>query len=68
MLADAGHAGLSLTLSTYAATSTMPDIQKLTETIGAFWAAIGVDVDAERRRRRHDTCRSSATSSSRARA
>jgi ABC-type transport system substrate-binding protein len=45
MLADAGHAGMSVTLSTYAATSTVPDIQKLTETIGAFWSAIGVNVE-----------------------
>jgi peptide/nickel transport system substrate-binding protein len=45
LLADAGHSNLSLTLSTYAATSTVPDIQKLTETIAAFWSAIGVNAE-----------------------
>ena len=43
MLAAAGQSNLSLQLSTYAATSTVPDIQKLTETIAAFWSAIGVN-------------------------
>jgi peptide/nickel transport system substrate-binding protein len=42
LLADAGHSDLSLTLNTYAATSTVPDIQKLAETIIAFWSAVGV--------------------------
>ena len=65
LLADAGQSDLSLTLSTYAATSTLPDIQKLSETIIAFWSAIGVDATLERRGRGDVPARSSATSSSR---
>ncbi len=42
LLAEAGQSNLSFTLNTYAATSTLPDIQKLAETIIAFWSAIGV--------------------------
>ena len=38
------HAGLSLTLNSYNATSTIPDIQKLAETVASLWTAIGVDV------------------------
>ena len=45
LLADAGHSDLSLTLNTYAATSTpVPDIQKLAETIIAFWSAVGASI------------------------
>jgi len=44
LLAAAGQSNLDLQLSTYAATSTLPDIQKLMETIGAFWEQIGVKV------------------------
>ena len=42
LLAQANASNLELQLSTYAATSTLPDIQKLTETIAAFWSQIGV--------------------------
>ena len=42
LLADAGQTNLSFTLNTYAATATLPDIQKLAETIIAFWSVIGV--------------------------
>jgi peptide/nickel transport system substrate-binding protein len=42
LLATAGQQSLTLTLSTYSATSTLPDIQKLAETIIAFWSAVGV--------------------------
>jgi peptide/nickel transport system substrate-binding protein len=42
LLAQAGQSNLSLTISTYAQTSTVPDIQKLTETIASFWSQIGV--------------------------
>jgi peptide/nickel transport system substrate-binding protein len=42
LLADAGQTNLSFALNTYSATSTVPDIQKLAETIIAFWSAIGV--------------------------
>jgi len=42
LLEDAGQSNLSLTLNTYAQTSTLPDIQKLAETIIAFWSQVGV--------------------------
>jgi peptide/nickel transport system substrate-binding protein len=42
LLQTAGQTNLSLTLNTYAATSTVPDIQKLAETIIAFWGQVGV--------------------------
>ena len=42
LLATAGQSNLELQISTYAATSTVPDIQKLMETIAAFWGQIGV--------------------------
>jgi len=42
LLAEAGQSNLSITLNTYTATSTVPDIQKLAETIIAFWGQIGV--------------------------
>jgi peptide/nickel transport system substrate-binding protein len=42
LLAQAGQSNLSLTLSTYASTSTVPDIQKLGETVIAYWGQIGV--------------------------
>jgi peptide/nickel transport system substrate-binding protein len=42
LLAEAGQTNLSFTLNTYAQTSTLPDIQKLAQTIIAFWSALGV--------------------------
>jgi peptide/nickel transport system substrate-binding protein len=42
LLAAAGQSSMEISLSTYAATSTLPDIQKLTETIAAFWGQVGV--------------------------
>jgi peptide/nickel transport system substrate-binding protein len=42
LLATAGHSSLSITLSTYATTSTVPDIQKLCEAIIAYWGVVGV--------------------------
>jgi len=42
LLQEAGQTNLSFTLNTYAQTSTVPDIQKLAETIIAFWQQIGV--------------------------
>jgi peptide/nickel transport system substrate-binding protein len=42
LLATAGHSSLSITLSTYATTSTVPDIQKLCEAIIAYWGQVGV--------------------------
>lgn len=43
LLEEAGQTNLSFTLNTYSATSTLPDIQKLAETIIAFWSQIGVN-------------------------
>jgi peptide/nickel transport system substrate-binding protein len=43
LLQEAGATNLEFTLNTYAATSTVPDIQKLAETIIAFWSQIGVN-------------------------
>ncbi|MFV0523131.1 MAG: ABC transporter substrate-binding protein [Acidimicrobiales bacterium] len=43
LLAEAGYPdGFSITLNTYAQTSTLPDIQKLAETVVAFWSQVGV--------------------------
>jgi peptide/nickel transport system substrate-binding protein len=42
LLQTAGQTNLSFTLNSYAATSTLPDIQKLAQTIIAFWDQIGV--------------------------
>jgi peptide/nickel transport system substrate-binding protein len=42
LLAQAGQTAINITLNTYAQTSTVPDIQKLAETIIAFWSQVGV--------------------------
>ena len=44
LLAKAGAAGLTLTLNSYNATSTIPDVQKLAETVASLWKAIGINV------------------------
>jgi peptide/nickel transport system substrate-binding protein len=45
LLAEAGFPdGFDITLNSYAQTSTLPDVQKLTETVAAFWEQIGVRV------------------------
>ena len=43
LLAKSGNASLSLTLNSYNATSTIPDVQKLAETVASLWKAIGVE-------------------------
>ncbi|MCU1501637.1 MAG: extracellular solute-binding protein family 5 [Ilumatobacteraceae bacterium] len=42
MLAAAGAAGMSLTLNSYNATPSIPDVAKLAETIASLWNAIGI--------------------------
>jgi peptide/nickel transport system substrate-binding protein len=42
LLATAGFPDLSVTLNSYNATSTIPDIAKLAETVGSLWDQIGV--------------------------
>jgi ABC-type transport system substrate-binding protein len=42
LLAKSGNANLSLTLNAYNATSTIPDVNKLTETVASLWKEIGV--------------------------
>lgn len=42
LLAEAGKPSFDITLNTYSATATVPDIQKLAETIIAFWGQVGV--------------------------
>ena len=44
LLAKSGTGSLSLTLNSYNATSTIPDVQKLAETVASLWQAIGVNV------------------------
>ena len=44
LLAKSGNGALSLTLNSYNATSTIPDVQKLAETVASLWQAIGVNV------------------------
>lgn len=44
LLAEAGYPdGFDITLNSYAQTSTLPDVQKLAETVVAFWSQIGVN-------------------------
>ncbi|MFV0309794.1 MAG: ABC transporter substrate-binding protein, partial [Desertimonas sp.] len=43
LLEGAGHAGMSVTLHSYNATSSVPDIQKLAETVATLWRQIGVE-------------------------
>lgn len=42
LLAEAGKPSFEITLNTYSATATLPDIQKLAETIIAYWSQVGV--------------------------
>ena len=42
LLATAGSPDLSVTLNAYNATSTIPDVAKLTETVASLWDQIGV--------------------------
>jgi peptide/nickel transport system substrate-binding protein len=42
LLAGAGASDLSVTLNSYNATSTIPDVAKLAETVGSLWEQIGV--------------------------
>jgi len=42
LLAGAGAADLSVTLNSYNATSTIPDVAKLAETVASLWEQIGV--------------------------
>ena len=44
LLAKSGNGSLSLTLNSYNATSTIPDVQKLAETVASLWQAIGINV------------------------
>jgi peptide/nickel transport system substrate-binding protein len=44
LLEQTGNASLSLTLNSYNATSTIPDVAKLAETVASLWKAIGIDV------------------------
>jgi peptide/nickel transport system substrate-binding protein len=45
LLSKAGAAGLKVTLNSYNATPSVPDIQKLAETIGSLWKQIGVETE-----------------------
>jgi len=46
LLADAGYPdGFDITLNSYAQTSTIPDVQKLAETVVAFWSQVGVNAE-----------------------
>ncbi len=42
MLSDAGAAGMAVTLNSYSATSSIPDVDKLATTIASFWNQIGI--------------------------
>ncbi|MGF1598353.1 MAG: ABC transporter substrate-binding protein [Acidimicrobiales bacterium] len=44
LLTEAGYPdGFDITLNSYAQTSTLPDVQKLAETVAAFWSQVGVN-------------------------
>lgn len=45
LLEEAGHGGMTVTLNSYNATSSIPDIEKLAETIATLWRQVGVETE-----------------------